>query len=135
MNDITYCKIMAYALMCTPFIQLIILFIPIPILIIISVIIGSGIPTLIWLRRKSSSYLINIIGKQYLNFNLTSLLFIAIELALLNYSPEGVLYKVAIVIINFYLLIAFFAIWASTDELNQQKTSSILTRLSIRFIK
>lgn len=135
MNDITYCKIMAYALMCTPLIQLIILFIPIPILIIISVIIGSGIPTLIWLRRKSSSSIINIIGKQYLNFNLTSLLFIAIELALLNYSPEGALYKVAIVIINFYLLIAFFAIWATTDELNQQKTSSILTRLSIRFIK
>ncbi len=134
MNDINYCKVMAYALMCTPFIQLIILFIPIPFLIIIAVIIGGFLPTLMWLKRKEST-LVNGIGQQYLNYNLTSLLFLAIELTVLNYSPEGVLYKIVIVLINLYQLIGFFAIWASIDEINQEKVSSIIPRLSLRFIK
>jgi uncharacterized Tic20 family protein len=120
--------------MCTPFIQLVILFIPIPFLIIIAVIIGGFLPTLMWLRKRNKALLINIIGKQHLNYNLTSLLLIAIELTVLNYSPDGALYKIIIGLINFYQLIGFFVIWASTDEISQQKTSAILPKLSIRFI-
>lgn len=134
-NDITYCKIMAYALLCTPLFQFIILFFPIPFLIILFVIIGSLIPTSMWLFKRNKSSLINHIGKLHFNLNLTSIILISIEITIVNYFLDSPLARVMMVLISFYEIICFFVVIASLDELKLIQSKSILSNFSFKFVK
>lgn len=126
---------MAYALLCTPLFQFIILFFPIPFLIILFVIIGSLIPTSMWLFKRNKSSLINHIGKLHFNLNLTSIILISIEITIVNYFLDSPLARVIMVLISFYEIICFFVVIASLDELKLTQSKSILSNFSFKFVK